>query len=318
MQKMNRVIPILLLVVLSGAAPAQAPDAAQVGEHIAAARKAAFPQWSAAAEYFCAAGATPNRADDPELEPTKIFDNVYVIGRAGTAIYVVTTSAGILLIDAGYADQVDSILLPGLKKLGLDPANIKYIVVTHGHGDHFGGAQYLQAQYGAHVALSAADWDLLEKPGPPGKGTPVTPPKRDVIAVEGQPIALGDEKVTPVFIPGHTPGSLGLIFPVKDAGKIHMAGLYGGTILTPGIISTEGLHQYLQSINHFAEITRQMKVDVELQNHPLMDGMGEKLAALRARKSGASNPFVVGEATYARFLNVMSECMQAQIARRGN
>jgi metallo-beta-lactamase class B len=223
-----------------------------------------------------------------------------------------------MLIDSGYADQVDSILLPGLNKLGLDPAKIKYVVITHGHGDHFGGAQYLQAHYGARVVLSAADWDLIEKSAAQAKGPPITPPKRDVVAVEGQPITLGDETVTPVFIPGHTPGSLGLIFPVKDAGKIHMAGLYGGTVLTPKIISNEGLHQYLQSINHFAEITRQMKVDVELQNHPLMDGMGEKLARLQARKSGTPNPFVVGEATYARLLNVMSECMQAQIARRGN
>jgi metallo-beta-lactamase class B len=318
MPKMNRFLPALLLGALSSVAPAQGPDSVQVGEHIAAARKAAYPQWAAAAEFFCSEGATPNRADDPELEPAKIFDNVYVIGRSGTAIYAVTTSAGIMLIDSGYADQVDSILLPGLNKLGLDPAKIKYVVITHGHGDHFGGAQYLQAHYGARVVLSAADWDLIEKSAAQAKGPPITPPKRDVVAVEGQPITLGDETVTPVFIPGHTPGSLGLIFPVKDAGKIHMAGLYGGTVLTPKIISNEGLHQYLQSINHFAEITRQMKVDVELQNHPLMDGMGEKLARLQARKSGTPNPFVVGEATYARLLNVMSECMQAQIARRGN
>jgi metallo-beta-lactamase class B len=318
MPKMNRFLPALLLGVVCCAVSAQGPDSAQVGEHIAAARKAAYPQWAAAAEFFCSEGATPNRADDPELEPAKIFDNVYVIGRSGTAIYAVTTNAGIMLIDSGYADQVDSILLPGLKKLGLDPAKIKYVVVTHGHGDHFGGAQYLQAHFGARVALSAADWDLIEKSAAQAKGPPITPPKRDVVAVEGQAITLGDETVTPVFIPGHTPGSLGLIFPVKDAGKIHMAGLYGGTVLTPKIISNEGLHQYLQSINHFAEITRQMKVDVELQNHPLMDGMGEKLVRLQARKSGTPNPFVVGEATYARFLDVMSECMQAQIARRGN
>jgi len=318
MPKMSRVILGLLLGMLSGAAQAQGPDSAQIGEHIAAARKAAYPQWSAAAEFFCAEGATPNRADDPELEPAKIFDNVYVIGRSGTAVYAVTTSDGILLIDAGYADQVDTVLLPGLKKLGLDPSKIKYVIVTHGHADHFGGAQYLQEHFGARVALSAADWDLIEKSGAQAKGPPVVPPRRDVVAVEGQPITLGDEKVTPVFIPGHTPGSLGLIFPVKDAGKIHMAGLYGGTVLTPRIISTEGLHQYLRSIDHFAEITRQMRVDVELQNHPLMDGIGEKLARLQARKSGAPSPFVVGEATYGRFLNVMSECMQAQIARRGN
>jgi len=56
----------------------------------------------------------------------------------------VTTSAGIVLIDAGYADQLESVLLPGMKKLGLDPSQVRYVILGHGHGDHFGGALYFQ------------------------------------------------------------------------------------------------------------------------------------------------------------------------------
>lgn len=118
------------------------------------------------------------------------------------------------------------------------------------------------------------------------------------------------------MIPGHTPGSMGFIFPVKDNGRTHMAALYGGTYLTPGPISTEGMQTYLQSLAHFKVETQKARADVEIQNHPLMDPIQPKLDALRTRTPGAPHPWVVGEANYQRFLDVMVLCTQANIARR--
>jgi metallo-beta-lactamase class B len=248
--------------------------------------------------------------DDPLIAPTKIFDNLFAIGRLGTVVYAVTTSAGIVLIDSGYADQVESVLLPGLKQAGLDPGNVRYVLLGHGHGDHFGGAAYFQ-QRGARVVSSAADWDLMAKaaPAPP-------PPTRDVVATEGKPIVVGDVSFTPVAIPGHTPGSLGYIFPVSDGGRTHTAGLFGGSILIPTKIPDEGLQQYVTSIEHFADRARTAGVDVEIQNHPLYDGFEQKLQRLRARKPGDVHPFVVGPDGYQRFLTVMAECTRAQMERR--
>ena len=90
-----------------------------------------------------------------------------------------------------------------------------------------------------------------------------------------------------------------------------MAALYGGTVLTPGIISDEGLATYLKSVAHF-----RAKVDVEIQNHPLMDPIQAKLDKLAARRTGDPNPFVVGQENYQKFLDVMSLCTQVNIARR--
>lgn len=305
----------LAALLLAGLLKAQ--DNPAVNEHIEKAKKIAGTEWAEAEQFFCQPEPYANKPDDPRIPPTKIFDNVYAMGRRGTVVYAISTSGGIILIDSGYADQLDSILLADMKKLALDPAQVKYILLGHGHGDHFGGARYFQEHYGTHVATSAADWDLMQpKPDPAKqKGPPVDPPTRDIVAVEGRAITLGDEKIIPVSIPGHTPGSLGFIFNVKDGSKTHVAGLYGGTVLIPRM--AWNLQEYLSSLDHWAEMTRKMKVDTELQNHPLMDGIDDRLAKIQARKPGDPNPFVVGQAAYQRFVGVISECTRAQMVRLG-
>jgi metallo-beta-lactamase class B len=285
------------------------PDSEAVKALIEKAKKAGGPMWADEAHFFCEAP-RPNSPNDPPIEPTKIFDNVYAIGNQGTVAYVISTSAGLLMIDALSADQTDSQLLPGFKKLGLNPANVKAIVVGHGHADHFGGSAYFQQHYGTKIYIAAADWDLMARP--PARGPAAPTPTRDQVIVEGQPIVLGDFKLTPVAVPGHTPGSMGFIFPVKDRGKTHMAAMYAGTVLTPGIISDEGLQTYAKSVAHFKEMTKKAKVDVELQNHPLMDPIQAKLDRLK----GGANPFVVGAGNYQKFVDVMAACTEVNIARR--
>ena len=300
------------------AAPAK-PDSPEVKALIEKAKKAGGPMWAEEEHFFCEAPRA-NSPNDPPIPPTKIFDNVYAIGNSGTTVYVIETSDGLLMIDSLAANQVETQLLPGFQKLGLDPAKVKVIIMGHGHADHFGGSPYMQEHYGSKVYISAADWDLMEHPpagrGGEKKGPAPALPKHDQVIMEGQPIVLGDVKVMPVAIPGHTPGSMGFIFPVKDHGKTHTAALYGGTILTPAIISDEGLQTYRKSVAHFKEETRKAKVDVELQNHPLMDPIQTKLDKLAARKKGEPNPFVVGPANYQKFLDVMAACTDVNIARR--
>ena len=270
-------LPCFLAAQPREAAPSK-PDSEQVKALIAKAKKDGGAMWATEEHFFCEAPHA-NSANDPLIEPTKIFDNVYALGRAGTTVYVITTPAGLIMIDSGYQDQLESVLLAQMKQANLDPAQVKMIVLGHGHADHFGGAPYFQEHYGTHVYLTQADWDFMEHPpagrGGGKKGPGPTLPKHDMVITEGQPIELGGEKIMPYYIPGHTPGSVALIFPVKDNGKTHMAGFYGGTILTPAPISDEGLATYAKSIEHFKEATKKAKVDVELQNHTLFDNIQE-------------------------------------------
>jgi len=230
-------------------------------------------------------------------------------------IYIIKTSAGLLQIDTGSRKDVESIYLPGMKQLGFDPADVKIIIIAHGHGDHFGGAPYMQEHYHPQIYMSASDWDWMQLTPPPPAGQPQAnvPPHVDKFVSDGEPIVLGDVKVTTVLIPGHTPGSLGLIFPVKDEGKTHMVGIVGGGMLPQG--NPDQMKVFLHSLAQFEEWAKKMKVDVELQNHPIMDGFADRLKLLQARKPGESNPFVVGQENYSKFLQVMYQCVQVYIDR---
>ena len=310
-------IPVLVHAQAPAAAPAK-PDSPQVQALVEKAKKTAGTQWAEEAHFFCEAP-RGNSANDPEIAPTKIFDNVYVIGNAGTIVYVVQTSNGLVMLDSLGTAQLETQLLPGFKKLGLDPANVRAVIMGHGHADHFGGSPYFQDKFGARIYISEADWNLMDNP-PPGRGgqppAPQVRPKRDQVVADGQAIVIGDFRVMPVAIPGHTPGSMGYIFPVKDNGRTRMAAMYGGTILTPGPISDEGLATYLKSVARFKDATSKAKVEIVMQNHPLMDPVQPKLEKLQARKSGDPNPWVVGESNYQKFLDVMYQCTEVNIARR--
>lgn len=305
---------VLPLVLIGWTASIQAQeivaaDPVVVREHWNAARLVAGEEWADAFDFFC--GPPPDDLDgsvSPILEPVQLFDNLFILGRSRTVVYALTTSEGIVLIDSGYPGQEESVLLPGLREAGLDPNDIKLVIVAHGHRDHSGGSKYIQDTYGAQVYVTEPDWAAVTESGGPSK---------DMVAEEGKSIRLGDTAITPVLIPGHTSGGLGLIFEVQDGDTTHTAALFGGTILAEGRISNAGLAQYINSIAHFSEKAKEMGVDVEIHNHPYFNNLEERLALLNGRQEGDDNPFVIGTDSYLNFLALMSECTKTELAQRG-
>ena len=106
-------------------------------------------------------------------EPVKVFDNLYFFGQSEYSVWAITTSQGIIVLDTIFDYSIEDEVVGGMKKLGLDPAHIKYAIVSHAHPDHDGGARFLQEHYGTRVIMSPADWDMLDK------RTNGTKPKRD-------------------------------------------------------------------------------------------------------------------------------------------
>ena len=204
------------------------------------------------------AAATPDRSTW-HAEPVKVFDNLYWFGQTEYSVWALTTSDGIIVFDAIFDYSIEDEVDAGMKKLGLDPAKIKYAVISHSHPDHFGGGKFLQDKYGTKVFMSAEDWDVLDR-----TYANQTKPKRDLVATDGQKFTLGDATVTMYFTPGHTPGTISSIFQVKDNGKTHTVALWGGMGLNNDRAT---LTQYIASAKKFEEVARQAGADIILSNH---------------------------------------------------
>jgi metallo-beta-lactamase class B len=240
-------------------------------------------------------------------EPVKVFDNLYYLGMTEYAVWAVTTSEGIIVIDTIYDYSVEDQVAGGLTKLGLDPKNIKYAIVSHGHADHSGGAKFLQDKYGTRIILSAADWDLLER----SNGTK---PRRDMVATDGQKLTLGDTTLTLYLTPGHTPGTISTLIPVKDNGRPHVVAEWGGTAFNFGP-NRDGFKSYIQSAQRFSDVVRQAGADVIISNHTNYDGSKIKQPLLAKRRAGDPNPYVVGNEAVRRYLKVAEECATAGLLR---
>ena len=256
-----------------------------------------------------AQGGAPRQPGPPDRstwyrEPVKVFDNLYFFGQSEYAVWAITTSQGIIVIDTIFDYSVEAEVAEGMKKLGLDPANIKYAIVTHPHPDHDGGAKFLQDKYGTKVIMSPADWDVLDK------RTNGTKPKRDLEATDGQKLTLGDTTLTLYITPGHTPGTLSVIFPVKDNGTPHTVALWGGVGLNQ---DKESVQTYIKSGKRFSDIAQGARADIILSNHTDWDGSKVNLPALAKRAPGSKNPYIVGNAKVLNFLTVAQECGLSRI-----
>jgi metallo-beta-lactamase class B len=237
-------------------------------------------------------------------EPVNVFDNLYFFGQSEYAVWAITTSEGIIVLDTIFDYSVEEEVAGGMKKLGLDPANIKYAVVSHAHPDHDGGARFLQDHYGTRVIMSPADWDVLDK------RTIGTKPKRDIEATDGQKLTLGDTTLTLYITPGHTPGTISTVFPVKDNGRLHLAALWGGVGLNT---NRESIQNYIHSAERFSDIVRQAGADIILANHTDWDRSKVNLPMLAKRVPGSPNPYIVSNAKVLNFLKVAEECATARI-----
>jgi metallo-beta-lactamase class B len=291
----------------------------EIDAHLAAARNAAGFDFTGTLARLCVAppftggirDVAPGKPPARETwftEPAKVFDNLYFVGSKIHSSWALTTSDGIILIDTLFTYNSEEEIVGGLKKLGLDPAKVKYVIVTHAHGDHVGGAKLMQDRFTSHIVMGGPDWDSIEKSV---NGYPEGKPKRDIVADDGQKITLGDTSVTIVTTPGHTPGTLSMIFPVKDRGRTLYVAYSGGTAFNfPSTVPNFDI--YIKSQEKMAAAAGAADATILMSNHSEFDYATTKIKLLAARKPGEPHPFEVGKDAVARYFTVTEECAQAQ------
>lgn len=330
---MKNLRAVLLVAVLLGTTVLAQTPSEQIDSHIAAARAAAGQDYRATFVNLClpspprGSGPGPARGGAAAPPPTpdratwyappfKVFDNLYWLGTRQHSSWALQTSAGIIIIDTNFAWATGPEIIEGINTLGLNPRDIKYVIISHAHGDHDQGAAELQKRFGAQVVMGTPDWDAtLQRPATAPGGVP----KRDVaVGPEGRKLTLGDTSVEIVATPGHTPGTLSYVFPVKDRGRTLMVAYSGGTLT--GAFGTDGARwdEYVASQRKIAKVAADAKASVMLSNHSEYDGAYTKARLIAApRQPGEDHPFIVGTDAVQRYFTVMAECAMASKLRAG-
>jgi metallo-beta-lactamase class B len=324
---------------------AQAPPS-EVDAHISAARAAAGLDYRATFVNLCFAGANPGLANPAAARaggagraegrggaaargpattpdratwyasPFKVFDNLYWLGTRQHSSWALRTSDGLIILDTNFAWATEPEIINGLTTLGLDPRQIKYVVISHAHGDHDQGAGELQKRFGAKVVMGAADWEsTLQRPATAAGGVPT----RDVsVGPAGLKLTLGDTTVDIVSTPGHTPGTLSYVFPVKDQGRTVMVAYSGGTLTGAFGANAMRWDEYIESQKRIAKAAADAGATVILSNHSEYDNAYTKARLISAKREvGEEHPFVVGTAGVQRYFTVMTECATASKLRVG-
>jgi metallo-beta-lactamase class B len=325
--KISGIITAALAALLSNSAWAQSPDAAAIlardaaiDAHLVKARAAAGFDFTGTLARLCVApariplavrdvapsGRAPAR-DTWYIDPAKVFDNLYFVGSKIHNSWALVTSDGIIILDTLFTYNSDEEIVGGLKKLGLNPMKVKYVIVTHAHADHVGGAKLLQDLTHAKIVMGGPDWDSIEKSV---NGYPEGKPKRDITADDGQKIHLGDTSVTILTTPGHTPGTLSMIFQVKDNGKPLTVVYSGGTAFN--FPSTgPNFDIYIKSQAKLAAAAAAAGATVFMSNHSEFDGAVPKIKMIASRRPGEPHPFEIGKEAIARYFIVGQECGEA-------
>jgi metallo-beta-lactamase class B len=322
---MRNAVCLLALAMLLNSAHAQSPQPVPdtIEDHLAAGKNAAggrdnTPDFYGLVTAICVAPqkgapspAAPAPREDPDrkstyMQPKKAFDDVYWLGTEGVSAWLLTSSDGYILYDTANVGDAEDVLVGGMTKLGLDPAKVKYVIVSHGHRGESGGAYLFQSRYGAHIVT--ADWDLIE-----GSlyGYPTGKPKRDIVATDGMTITLGDRTVTLYLTPGHTPGTISGIFQVHDQGKPLTVVYSGGTEFNfPNDVAH--FDQYLASERRLASLAAAAGATIIINNQSEFNGAADKLRTLADRQPGERHPLNVGSEAVARYFKIEDECAQAQ------
>ena len=216
-----------------------------------------------------------------DMKPFRIAGNLYYVGTSDDSVHLIDTGDGLILIDAGrYEDSADMIR-DSMRQLGFDVRQLKHIIITHGHYDHWMGVPRLVEWSGAKTYLGKPDLQL--KPG-------FVP---DHLLEDGDIIHQGNMDILCLFTPGHSVGTFSFFFHVEENGKRYRAGMFGGVgIKQMGkpFLDKYGL-LYHQRGDFFRSLERLRgeKVDILLGNHP---HQSKTIAKYERSLTSTENPFI--------------------------
>jgi|TARA_B110000879_G_scaffold3193_1_gene4353 metallo-beta-lactamase class B len=224
--------------------------------------------------------------DDPEFQrvaPFQVFDNLYYVGAKWVSAWLLETDQGLILFDTLYGELTD-LVVDGIRELGFDPNDIRYVVVTHAHYDHIGGAKRMQDEFGAVVLMTEEDWAMVDEE-PVYQAYPK--PMRHLMVTDNGTVNLGRTGLRFVKTPGHTVGVASTRFTVYDDGFPFQAFMFGGVGLN--FEGVERTQMYIASVKRLQQMN---DIEVNIPNHPASGDVFARYELLKERQEGQPHPFI--------------------------
>ncbi len=244
------------------------------------------------------------------IDPFKIADNLYYVGDKKVCIHLIDTGDGLILLDSGYFGATH-LLVDSIWRAGFDPKNVRWIIHTHGHTDHYGASEEFRRMYGTKLAISRVDAEKIKGTNVASELFPFAKvPEFDYEIEDGEIFELGNVKIRCVLTPGHTDGVLSLFFDVTYNGETHLAGTFGGAgtraVTLPYIVRNERSEDSAQQLLSSIEKIWDEPVTVHLGNHPYNNHTIEKR---EKQLEEGGNPFISSD-SWRDFLSELRKTVE--------
>jgi len=256
------------------------------------------------------------QSNDQPFPPHRIIGNVYYVGSEALASYLITTSAGHILINSSFEETVP-LIRASVEKLKFRFQDVKILLTSHAHSDHVAGNALVKRLTGARVLVMEGDENLVRTGG---KGdfqyeSVWEPCPVDEVLRDRQEVKLGDAVLVAHRTPGHTKGCTTWTLRISEGGKLHQVVIIGSPNVNPGY-RLVGNSKYPTISDDFASTFRILKslpCDVFLGAHGNYYGLQEKYARLQKGTSG--NPFVDPQG-YQQYVALKEKAFRDELARQ--
>ncbi len=236
----------------------------------------------------------PPYSNEP-VEPYRIIDNVYYVGRENYTSFLITTPEGHFLLDTMVEETVPN-LSENIEQLGFQLEDIKIILQAHAHRDHVGGLAKMKELTGAEVLVMAEDADVLADGGKSdfrGDGSVIWEPVRaDRTLHDGEEVQLGGVTMVAHLTAGHSKGCTAWSTVAEENGREYNVVFVCSNRVNERV-PLIGNTKYPSIAEDFAggfETLKSLPADVFLASHGFMFNMEEKLQ--RLQQGTLANPFI--------------------------
>jgi len=240
--------------------------------------------------------------------PFKVAGNLYYVGTADLAVYLINTPQGNILVNSDFEQDL-SLIRASIEKLGFRYNDTKIVLISHAHGDHDAATGVIRKETDAKLMVMDADVAEEESTARGRPGAHV-----DRVLHDKDTVELGGSTLTARLTPGHTKGCTTWTMQVREGGRALNVVIVGSPNVNPGYILV-GNSKYPQIAEDYVKtfaVLKSLPCDIFLGAHGAYFGM---LAKYDKMKAGGPNPFIDPEG-YKAYISEREATFRKEWARQ--